>query len=718
MLNRIKLLASQDIANSYVIIILITAFGFQLVYPITLTDSDMWYHLRSGQEFWENLKISTSAPFSFLEPERSFSNYYWGFQALIALVYEYGGYYGLVIMRAILFTLPALMAYLYIKAENKSPFIPVALLVLFIFYFTLLFGKSINLRPHLFSYFFILTILYILERRPQYAFTLPGILLIWVNIHGVEYVVPTLIGGAYFTEFLVQKYYRNINAPEHDWKYGLSILACIPVLFMTPFGTDIFLAPFSTAPYQHLYITEMFSISWESFYSVGISLDNLNMNTVFPLLSALSLVAIIRSVYGRYIRLSHSLMAAGGIFLLFQGYRLLWEWSLLIFPLVTHFIGKNYASNSIKTSNISTKIILLLILALPLVNLYKRLPEGKSYPIDIKSLPNDSSEFLNTINTGGNVLSSGLYNGYLEWSLNNNYKIHSDFQLSLFNDIDVYQLLHVFKNKEVLQQLDKQYGIDYILANYQQKTFSRFIKELPDFVPILITDKGVLYVNKSTQPTIADRYEIKNLNPYELTNVENEEQLDEHLEALISANQSLPHAEKTTEAIVRLLFNNKRYKEALPWAKKFLNDHPENPNSHYLLGIVYEALKEYPKAIPYFWASKELNTSASFENSLYRHIGTCHYELKEFDAAYNYLWEGVNPFLGNTRYVYLYQLAYSAYIEGHTNEALMLLRMLLMILPENNELSGKSEDMLQKLLTAEQELPSFFEWAKNQLLPD
>ena len=69
---------------------------------------------------------SKSLLFSFIEPERVFVNYYWGFQALIAGIYEFGGYYGLLVLRALIFTLTTVLAYRYI-IEERSRHFPVLL---------------------------------------------------------------------------------------------------------------------------------------------------------------------------------------------------------------------------------------------------------------------------------------------------------------------------------------------------------------------------------------------------------------------------------------------------------------------------------------------------------------------------------------------------------------------------------------------------------------
>ena len=108
----------------YAVLLIGGGLLFQLSYPITLLDSDMWYHLDGGRWFWQQGSVPNHSFFSFIEPERVFVNYYWGFQALIAGIYEFGGYYGLLVLRALIFTLTTVLAYRYI-IEQRSRHFPV-----------------------------------------------------------------------------------------------------------------------------------------------------------------------------------------------------------------------------------------------------------------------------------------------------------------------------------------------------------------------------------------------------------------------------------------------------------------------------------------------------------------------------------------------------------------------------------------------------------------
>ena len=76
-----------------------------LRWPISTFDTDLWSHLDGGRYLFENLEIFKSSYFSFLAPERELIHYYWMFQAIAYLTYSISGYYGLIVLRALAFSL-------------------------------------------------------------------------------------------------------------------------------------------------------------------------------------------------------------------------------------------------------------------------------------------------------------------------------------------------------------------------------------------------------------------------------------------------------------------------------------------------------------------------------------------------------------------------------------------------------------------------------------
>ena len=695
----------------YAGLLILAGLAFQLSFPIALSDSDMWYHMSGGRWFWEHLTIPDTAFFSFLDPDRSFVNYYWGFQALVAKVYEAGEYYGLLGLRSALFFLTTFVAYRYIIEAHNTDRSIVPFILLFIGYFMFIEGRVPNLRPHLFSHLFILLYLYILEYRPKWSIALPVLTAAWVNLHGIEYPVPVIIGGAYFLEFLHDRYVRRTPETDRGWSSAIWILACAPALLATPHGIELLWSPFTVASHTGLYINEMRPLDPKLFYSGVFSGSDLKLASVFSLAFLFCCFALLRSLLDGTLKLSHALMAAGGFFLLFRGNRFLWEWALLVLPVMTRYIGtmNTTISNGKKVVSI-THLLMLVIMILPLVNMVKRLPDNAGYPHDTRNEPTGIVRFLEKEGTGGKLLAPLSRAGFLHWRLYPSYRVYADLQMSLFRDLDIYKIFSMQRNKNGLTRLLEEFEPGYLAVERGRSKFPELIKDNLNYAPVFFDDKQVLYTSRKQHPDLVERYELKLVNPFSLTKVREGVELDDHIEELKRILEIYPESERVLHAITRLLFNAKRFQEAHPWAVKFLKHHPDNPNSHYLLGNIYENSHACEKAIGNYNAALAFSDT-KFKRILYSQIGSCYYLLEDFPSAYKYLWKGLNPYAHEAAEEDLYQLAFSAFIVGETQESILLLKMLLHDSPmEEQAVVTEARALLRRLEQEGDAAPSFLEW--------
>ncbi len=132
-------------------------------WPIAATDTDLWYHLNGGRYFFQTGSIASSSFFSFIEPQRVWVNYYWFFQVVVYQIFSWCGYVGLIYFRTLLSCATLLMILLYLYKNQKENDVVLYLTLLFVFYVLLLLPRSLPVRPHLFSYLFIVIFLYVLE---------------------------------------------------------------------------------------------------------------------------------------------------------------------------------------------------------------------------------------------------------------------------------------------------------------------------------------------------------------------------------------------------------------------------------------------------------------------------------------------------------------------------------------------------------------------------
>jgi hypothetical protein len=71
--------------------LLAAGFYYLANWPITATDTDLWYHLNGGRYFCETGSVARTSFFSFIEPQRAWVDYYWLFQVLAYQIFSLSG---------------------------------------------------------------------------------------------------------------------------------------------------------------------------------------------------------------------------------------------------------------------------------------------------------------------------------------------------------------------------------------------------------------------------------------------------------------------------------------------------------------------------------------------------------------------------------------------------------------------------------------------------
>lgn len=224
------------------------------------TDTDTWWHLRSGAHTLE-IGMIHADPFSHTASGRQWINHSWGAQIIFTLAWRVAGNAGLTLLTAALAT--GGMALLFrISAGN-----------VYLRAFALVLGAAAaavfwSPRPQMFSFFFSALVLYILYRfkreKADRLRWLPLIMALWGNLHAGYSIGFILMGGVVAGEAL-----GNLLAPRREdgvsWsgirKLLLIALVSAAALVVNPYGLQILSVPFETVSIGALqnYIQEWLS---------------------------------------------------------------------------------------------------------------------------------------------------------------------------------------------------------------------------------------------------------------------------------------------------------------------------------------------------------------------------------------------------------------------------------------------------------------------------
>jgi len=213
-------------------------------------DPDMWWHIKVGGDILRTHHWPTIDPYSWTVAGSPWIAYEWLGEIPLALVHRFSGVVGLDLF-LIVFSSVIMLAVYWLAAirsgNSKAAFISALFLA------SLAFG-NFSLRPQMFGFFFLVLTLIVMEKFRQGLtwplWTLPPMFLLWVNTHGsfiigIGVIVLYLLAGL----FTFQK--GSVEAVawtrEQRVKLETTLLLCVAVLPITPYGTQLAVYPFDMA---------------------------------------------------------------------------------------------------------------------------------------------------------------------------------------------------------------------------------------------------------------------------------------------------------------------------------------------------------------------------------------------------------------------------------------------------------------------------------------
>jgi len=527
----------------YILILFLISSYYLIRCPVEARDTDLWYHLNGGRYIFQNQSLPHNSFFSFISPVRNWIDYYWLFQVLVYKIYSFFDYYGLILLRVVVYlgTIYIVKSFLFKKAKDDS--FQVYFAVVVALYMIFLLPRFQLIRPHAFSYFLIVAFLYLLEYPSKKIILLPILAALWSNLHGIEYPVMLLIIFSFLLDFFITHLRKREHIQRSELYYIIPIVLSLAAAYFTPHGSALLGLPFIPTEYASQYIMELRDIKPNYLLNFQAIMFCPTFETISNLFLILACVSLVLSVSKRQIRVSHLLLFAGGIFLLTKGTRLVYEFSLLSLPLLrAHPIPFSLTKLTGKRKWI-LGFILAFTLFLPILCFRNYLGNQPKYPLSPKALPEGIVTFLKRLPAKGNIFNHPNTGGYLQWMLYPKYKIFMDMEVPfLFKDEDMFIVNNAFSDENILKKILLRYDPEFIMVPISKKEFKELIKKFPDYIMVFFDQVEVLYISKKHYPVFAQEYELKNVNPFEIIgkNVESIMEKKENEKAVQDARAITP----------------------------------------------------------------------------------------------------------------------------------------------------------------------------------
>lgn len=241
----------EKLDERWIIIMLLGMCVFAIaLFPIK--DSDAWWHLKTGAHIVDGQGIPRDSVYSFLddmheeagEKPMPWIDHEWLTQIIMYGFYSGFGIKGLIFLKALFVAGIFIGLYLSIRTRGVLPWIAAAVCLLAAFASS----RTIYLRPPLISYAFIVWFmlcvnLYRNDKRNM-LFSLPLIMVIWVNMHGGA-VIGLIIVFIPMAVDLITRWLKLDSVPWPKVKDQIGIfIACLIASLLNPYFYKVLLLPF------------------------------------------------------------------------------------------------------------------------------------------------------------------------------------------------------------------------------------------------------------------------------------------------------------------------------------------------------------------------------------------------------------------------------------------------------------------------------------------
>lgn len=237
-----------------------------------IIDPDFWWHLRVGRDILATHRFPTADVFSYTAKGTPWIAYEWLGEVALAGVWKLGGLFAMASLRFVLIAVVVLALYYLgtLRSGNcKAGFVPAGLLCSLVL-------LSFTLRPQMFGYLFLVVTLIVLEKFRQGVtwpiWVLPGIFLLWVNIHG-SFIVGIGVMVVYLLAGVRSFELGGVQAIAWTQKQRIqleaALLFSLAVLPITPYGTQLAVYPFDMMFRQPINVAWMLEWSPMPFDQIG-----------------------------------------------------------------------------------------------------------------------------------------------------------------------------------------------------------------------------------------------------------------------------------------------------------------------------------------------------------------------------------------------------------------------------------------------------------------
>lgn len=500
--------------------LIIVCYGFFITNKIDLTTTDLGRHLKNGEiavnSIFSDQKIFNQLLennfYSYTETDHPFINHHFGSGIIFFLIEKFSGFQGL----SLFFIIISLITFaLFFELARKNSNITIASLTALAL--IPLIAERKEIRPEIFSYFFIAIFFWILWHYRQGLISrrqliiLPAIGIIWANLH-IYFMFGLFLIGIFLTEEILNKTLKNREKIKN--LFLVFILTAFSFLAQ-PNGIKGVLYPFNIFKEYGYKIVENQSI-W--FLEKGGIISNPNFllfEIVFPflILSFILLFFINRKEFSLsffILGITFGIMA----FLALRNFTLFGLIALVVLSYNLKKISERinfYPELNKKIAPFS----FLIIVSFGIIN-NQQVIKNENKGLGLSFNDNASAEFFKKQNIKGPIFNNYDVGSYLIYNFFPQEKVFTDNRPEAYS-ISFFQETYIpmQEDEKIWKEQDEKYGFNSIFFSHRDYTpwGQKFlIDRINDekWAPVFVDQYAIIFLkrNELNKDTIK-KYEIK-----------------------------------------------------------------------------------------------------------------------------------------------------------------------------------------------------------------
>jgi len=445
------------------LIISIAFIGLFAMAARTPADTDMWWHLRSGQLIVETPTLLLSDPFSHTQAAQPWINHNWLSQIALYAAYALGSFAGLSILIALL----VVLAFIFVwKQMDGGSYLRALIIVLAGMTSAVIWAP----RPQMITFALTALVGYIVFlykwRQVDRLWMLPLIFVAWVNIHGGFAVGFILLAGVIAGEVI--NHILKYDAPEVLSWHRLGKLTALTalsfaLLFLNPNTTAMYTYPLRTI---NIGVLRDFIQEWSS--------PDFHQLFVQPFIWLL--VATLAAVGWSQRRLDGGdfVLVAGFVYSALLAGRNIAPFALVCAPVLSRHaqpalerwkqrMGWSARTGSPGGLTTLNWIILAVVLAMAALKVVGATLPAVQQAAERDALPVDAVRWIKDNRPDGLMFNSYNWGGYLIWQLWPDYDVYVDGRTDLYDDAFLRDYLKVVAAQPGYESILDAARVDWVL---------------------------------------------------------------------------------------------------------------------------------------------------------------------------------------------------------------------------------------------------------------